>query len=120
MCAEPIKIGDISFDLAIKILCSGIDNFINTFHFHVTDSETFSANKMVMPGCICVKMIRTVSGRNLFDFPQFCQEGKISVNSSQTDPRIRFTKTGINGLGSGMIRPPGQKIFDGLSLPAVF
>ena len=93
---------------------------IDILHPQVTHLMAASAYKMMMLRHISIKMIRAVTGRNLPYLSQLREERQITVYGSQTDPGLFFSKTTVNGLGSGMILPPGQKIFDGFSLSAVF
>lgn len=115
-----MEICDIPLDLPGKSGFCHIYDMIEAVHFQVDDLSALRTDKMVMSGSVRVKMVNPVVKTKTLNLADICKQGKIAVYSAETDIRIFISDIHIHRIGSRMILASHQKIFDHLSLSAVF
>ena len=118
--AQTVKISDVPFDLSVEAGSGHIHDVIEAVHFQINDPSALRADKMIMSRSICVKMIHTISKPQTLYLTDVRKKRKVAVYSAKTDIRIFSSDIHIHRIGSRMVFTSHKKVFDHLSLSAVF
>lgn len=95
-------------------------NFMQRRHGKIRDLMAAFADKMVVRGDSCVKVVGPVPEIQLLYLSDFREKVKVPVDGSQADIGKRFPHTGVQHIGCRVIAALGQAAFDGFPLSAVF
>lgn len=71
--ADAIEINPVRIDRSLAVRLGIIKNGVRTVHLKVKDALACGTDKMRMPRGIRIKMVCSVTGRQLGDFSEFSQ-----------------------------------------------
>ena len=118
--ADSVEIGNMPMNLTVKIHSGDIDNAVDVIHLKINNTPTLRTNKMIMYRNVRVKMVNTVAHTKPLYLSHICKKGSIAVYRAKADIRIFLPDIHIDNISSRMILAAHQKIFNDLSLPAIF
>lgn len=116
----PIKISNMSFYLAVKILTGKDVDMIQSAYLQVENTSTAVTGEMVVWSGVSVKTVRSDSCRKLLDFSNIGKQRQITVNCAKTDIGELFPNVCINSFCSRVIISGGKEILNGFPLSAIF
>ena len=109
-----------ALSLPIEAASGNIHDMVEVVRLQVDNAPAFRTNEVIMLRSIRVIMIHAVTETKTLYLAQICQQGKITVYGTKADIRMLVSDIHIHGIGSWMVFTGYQKIFDNLSLSAVF